>query len=178
MNQQMGDTFLISIIGRDKVGVVSAVSNYLFEAGANLADCAFAVLGEGFEFSCVAEFTAEMEQEELETGLNDLELLDGARITVSKFPFKLLRGDSGTITHVVEISGGDRPGLVARMSEVLVDYGANIVRMSSRRVTSVGGGFDYRTRFAINVAEPITGIEAALYNTAGSLRLECSFEKV
>jgi glycine cleavage system transcriptional repressor len=172
------DIYLISIIGRDRVGVVSAVTGYLFETGANLADSAFAVLGEGFEFSCIAEFAAGADEEEVSSGLAALELLDGARITVSRFAFGLGRGDSAIITHIVDILGGDRPGLVARISEVLVEYGANIVRMSSKRVPT-DAGFDYRTRFAINVGEGrITALEAALYNSAGSLRLNCQVEAV
>lgn len=178
MTDSRAGTFLISIIGKDQVGVVSAVTNYLFETGANLADCAYAVLGEGFEFSCVAEFDGGVETDEIEEGLGVIDLLEGARITVSRFPFELVSGEAGTITHTVEISGGDRPGLVARMSEVLVDYGANIVRMSSRRSVGDGGGFDYRTRFAINAAGPTEALEAALYNTAGSLRLECKMQAV
>ncbi|TNE66537.1 MAG: ACT domain-containing protein [Alphaproteobacteria bacterium] len=176
MTSQSPDTLLISIIGRDQVGVVSAVTSYLFETGANLADSAYAVLGEGFEFSCVAEFSAGATPDEVKEGLTGLEMLADARITVSNFPFRLERGQSAAITHVVEISGGDRPGLVARMSEVLMDYGANIVRMSSKRVPREGG-FDYRTRFAINAgADRLTALEAALYNTAGSLRLDCKVE--
>ena len=178
MTTSSNDKYLISIMGRDQTGVVSAVTGYLFEIGANLADSAFAVLGEAFEFSCVAEFAAGASSEEVLEGLTALDLLVGARITVTAFPFALRRGASATITHVVDISGGDRPGLVARISEVLVDYNANIVRMSSKRVPS-GDGFDYRTRFAINVGEGrFTALEAALYNTAGSLRLDCGVETV
>lgn len=176
MSKPICDTFLISIMGRDKVGVVSGVTSYLFETGANLADSAFAVLGEGFEFSCVAEFEAGATADEIENGLNELEALKDARITVSRFPFALLRGETGQITHVVEITGGDRPGLVSRVSDVLVEYGANIVRMSSRRVAS-GEGFDYRTRFAVNVeGGRLSALENALSNTAGSMRLDCKVE--
>jgi glycine cleavage system transcriptional repressor len=172
------DKYLISILGRDQRGVVSAVTGYLFEIGANLADSAFAVLGEGFEFSCVAEFTAGADAAEVSSGLEALDLLKDARITVTSFPFGLDRGDTAVITHVVDISGGDRPGLVARISEVLMDYDANIVRMSSKRMPT-DGGFDYRTRFAINVGEGrFSALEAALYNTAGSLRLNCGVEAV
>lgn len=174
MDKQQADIFLITVIGKDRVGVVSAVTNYLFETGANLADCAYAVLGEGFEFSCVAEYEAGATAEEVEARLADIELLDGARITVSRFPFEITRGETSEITHVVEINGGDRPGLVARLSEVLVDYEANIVRMSSRRTMLEGQGVDYRTRFAVNIPKDrFTALEAALYNTTGSLRLEC-----
>ncbi|WP_417457331.1 glycine cleavage system protein R [Kordiimonas sp.] len=178
MSTSVNDKFLISIIGLDRVGVVSGVTGYLFETGANLADSAFAVLGEGFEFSCIAEFEAGADEDEVSAGLAALDVVAGARITVSRFPFALARGESATITHIVDISGGDRPGLVARISDVLVEYGANIVRMSSKR-TAVDAGFDYRTRFAINLGEGrFAALEAALYNTAGSLRLNCGVEAV
>ncbi|MBV1900680.1 MAG: hypothetical protein KUG56_03300 [Kordiimonadaceae bacterium] len=177
MNQQQFDTYLLSITGKDRVGVVSAVTGYLFETGANLADCSYAVLGEGFEFSCVAEFSAGCQTDEIEAGLHSINLLEGARITVSSFPFELLRGQGGEITHVVEVTGGDQPGLVSRLSDVLVEYNANIVRMSSRRV-SIEGGFDYRTRIATNIpADRFVALEAALYNTAGSLGLACKLKK-
>ncbi|NVJ97597.1 MAG: ACT domain-containing protein [Alphaproteobacteria bacterium] len=179
MSNQPSASFLVSIIGKDQTGVVSAVTGYLFEIGANLADSSFAVLGKAFEFSCVATFSAATGQEELQKGLEALELLADARITVSQFDYELERADTGEITHIVEITGGDRPGLVARISEVLVDYQANIVRMSSRRVPLEGGGFDYRTRFAINLsAGRQSALEAALYNTAGSLRLDCKVEAI
>ena len=170
--------YLITIMGKDRVGVVSAVSNCLFDTGANLADSTFAVLGEGFEFSCVAEFEAKPEIQELESELGVIDVLDGATVSVREFPFQLLRGETGKITHTVEITGGDRPGLVARMSDVLVEYGANIVRMSSHR-TVVDGGFEYRTRFAVNTERGrLEALENALSNTAGSLRLECSVKSV
>ena len=67
---------------------------------------------------------------------------------------------------------------MARISDVLVEYGANIVRMSSKR-TAVDSGFDYRTRFAINLGKGrFAALEAALYNTAGSLRLNCGVEAI
>jgi len=169
--------YLISIIGLDTVGVVSAVTNFLFEVGANLADSSFAVLGEGFEFSCVAEFDASISLEDVCAGLKAVDLLEDANVSVTRFPFELLRGETGKITHFVEITGGDRPGLVARISEVLVEYGANIVRMSSRRAVSADG-FDYRTRFAVNVeGQRGESLENALSNTAGSMRLNCTMDK-
>jgi len=172
-------TFLISIFGKDQVGVVSSVTGQLFEVGANLADSSFAVLGEGFEFSTVAAFEGDVSAADIESGLTSLDLLDGAQVSVTGFHYDISRGDSAEITHLVEISGGDRPGLVARMSDVLVDYGANIVRMSSRRVDIADGTTDYRTRFAIHVAgDRFQALEAALANTAGSLRLQCRIDAI
>ena len=173
------ENFLISIIGRDQVGVISDVTGYLFDIGANLADSSYAVLGQGFEFSAVASFGVGQAIEDVTAGLSALPLLEDARISVVPFDFATARRDSATITHTVEITGGDRPGLVARISEVLMDYNANIVRMSSKRHVDEEGNAHYRTRFAICIdGERVSAVEAALYNTAGSLRLECSLEAV
>lgn len=171
--------FLITIIGRDQVGVVSEVSGYLFDIGANLADGSYAVLGQGFEFSCVATFVQNTELADVEAGLSTLPTLEDARITIAPFTFDLDRGEAAHISHVVEITGGDRPGLIARMSEVLMDYDANIVRMSSKREVDENGAAHYRTRFAINAANArFDAMSSALYNTAGSLRLECKIETI
>ena len=173
------ENYLISIVGKDSVGVISAVSSYLFDIGANLADSSYAVLGEGFEFSAITTFDAPQNTGDISAGLSGLELLAGARIEVSPFDFATSRGDTATISHVVEITGGDRPGLVARISEALVDYDANIVRMSTKRHVDADGEAHYRTRFAISVAEDrVSALEAALFNTAGSLRLACELEAV
>lgn len=173
------ENYLISIVGKDNVGVISSVSSYLFDIGANLADSSYAVLGAGFEFSAIATFDAAQSTSDIVTGLSELELLTGARVEVSPFDFGTSRGDSAKISHTVEITGGDRPGLVARISEVLMDYDANIVRMSSKRHVDADGEAHYRTRFAISVAEDrSTALSSALYNTAGSLRLDCEVETV
>ncbi|GHF26216.1 amino acid-binding protein [Kordiimonas sediminis] len=168
---------LISISGLDRVGVVSEVSGYLFEIGGNLADTAFALLGKGFDYTAVAEFDVEISTNEISDGLASLNSLQGAEISVKPFPFDLAREHTGTITHFLEIIGGDKPGLVARVSEVILEYGANIVRMTSRRVETEDG-YDYRTRFGLNISGGnAEALENALYNTAGSMRLTCEFKK-
>lgn len=173
------ENFMISIIGKDQVGVISDVTGYLFDIGANLADSSFAVLGEGFEFSAVATFSSGANVAEIQSGLSGLDILSGARITVALFDFETTRAETAKITHTIEITGGDRPGLIARISEVLMDFEANIVRMSSKRNVDAGGAAHYRTRFAICApADRVRHLSAALYNTAGSLRLDCRMEPV
>ncbi len=87
-----------------------------------------------------------------------------------------MRSDDARVTHVVKITGGDRPGLVAGMSEVLVKYNVNIVRMNSHRI-STGAGTEYKTSFAVSIPkQERDAVEAALYNTAGSLRLDLLVE--
>ncbi len=173
------ENFLVSIIGRDRVGVVSEVTGYLFDIGANVADSSYAVLGEGFEFTAVVTFSSVTDTREIETGLSNLSALAGARIAIAPFDFDTTRGETATISHTIEITGGDRPGLIARVSEVLMEYGANIVRMSSKRSVDERGIAHYRTRFAVCAdKDRVDALSAALSNTAGSLRLNCDVEAV
>ena len=179
MTQATDDTLLISIIAPDRVGLVSAVTGFVFDVGGNLADTAFAVLGEGCALTCVVEFATPTPRGDVVAGLKALGELDGADVTVVPFPYAVLRGEAGRSTHVIDIGGGDRPGLVARMSEVLMTYGANIVRMRSRRAERADGQFDYVTRFVAAMPRDRTdACIAALHNTAGSLGLDCDCQPV
>ena len=60
----MSTTVLVSIIGPDRVGLVSAVTSRLFDLGADLGDTSFAVLGGGAEFTAICEFPGGMELED------------------------------------------------------------------------------------------------------------------
>ncbi len=166
---------LISIVAPDRVGLIAEVTGALYDLGANLGDTAFAVLGAGCEFSCVAEMPRAVPAAEVEAALRRLPSLAGADLRVTAFPFAEGKEAAADITHVVEVEGGDRPGLIARMSEVFTEFGANVVRMNSRRVAGPLGT-RYLTMFA--VAMPAGRAEsclAAAHNTAGQLNLLCRY---
>lgn len=170
--------YILRITGSDGVGHIANITGYLFEIGANLADASFTVLGTGFEFSSLIEFQSEIDVTEIESGLKACGIPESTRISLVPASYGFNRMDDSVITHTVEFSGGDRPGLVARMSEVFGKYNANIVRMSSRR-GEIDGQYDYRTRFSVHVRpDTYKALETALYNTAGSLRLNCNMEEV
>ena len=108
-----------------------------------------------------------------------LEELEGARITVEPFELESSQAENAKITHRLRVTGGDRPGLIARLSEVFQDFDANVVRMTSvRRPTEEDGQFDYITRFAVNIPQARSdACMAAIDNTAQQLSLMPSWEK-
>ena len=167
----MASIALISILGPDRVGLVSAIADHLFSAGINLRDTSFAVLGAGAELTAVCELPDGLGVRELEAGLKRLEELGEAEIRVVPFAFDPQPGPMGRITHRVEISGGDQLGLIARLSEIFTQYGANIVRLEAQRIPEAGGD-RYVTRFAVWIpADRAQTCLAAVDNTAGSLGL-------
>jgi glycine cleavage system transcriptional repressor len=174
----MAKTALISILCEDRTGLIAAITGRLFDLGANLGDTTFAVLGTGAEFTTVCEVPEDLSLGQVEDELKDLPELRDARLTVSDFSFKPVHGPSGHITHRIEITGPDSPGLIARLSEAFVGYGANIVRMNSERVPG-SGGINYTTRIAVSIPP---GKEqaclATVGNTAAELKLACRWDKV
>jgi glycine cleavage system transcriptional repressor len=168
---------LVSILGPDRVGLVAAVADYLFNAGVNLGDTTFATLGTGADFRAVCELPESITTGELEGGLTRLRELDGAEIQVIPYAFDPTHSESGRVTHRITIGGGDQLGLVARLSEVFHQYEANIVRLEARKLSATEGGL-YVTRFAVWIApERTTLCLATVTNTAGSLGLSCRIDE-
>ncbi len=174
----MANTALISIICADKPGLIADVTGLLFDLGVNLGDTTFAVLGGGAEFTLVAKLPGDMTLPAIEEELRTLALLDDAKLTVQPFAYRESHDNSAQITHRIEISGDDSPGLIARLSEAFPQFGANIVRLNSESVPAPSGA-RFVLRMAISVpAEKAGSCMAAVANTAGQLHLKCIWQQV
>ena len=173
----MSTTALVSIIGPDRVGLISAISGLLFDLGADLGDTSFAVLGGGAEFTAICEFSDGMDLDRLREELASLDETEDCDINVSHFDLATTHPAWETITHMVTVSGGDSPGLMARLCEVFQQFDANIVRLNSERVP----GSDHNTYvISASVAIPESAENtcmATVANTAGELGLTCSWSK-
>lgn len=170
----MSRTLLVSIFCEDRVGLVSGVTGLLFDQGANLADVNFAVLGRAAEFSAVCDVAGDLDQWALHGLLAALPVLKGAEIKVSPFDDQAGRDLRGRITHRIEISGGDQPGLIARLSEIFAGFEANVVELDAHTVAANRGGDRYVMRFAVWLpAERADVCLSAVANTAESLGLSC-----
>jgi glycine cleavage system transcriptional repressor len=172
----MPSVALVSILCRDRVGLVSAVADSLFTAGVDLRDTTFAVYGTGAEFSSVCELPDGVDVADIERGLGALAELEGAELRVTPFAFDPLPGPAVRITHRIEVGGGDQLGLIARLSDIFAQFGANIVRMDAQKLPDSEGG-RYVTRFAVSLPpDRAETCLAAIANTAGSLGLDSTAE--
>jgi glycine cleavage system transcriptional repressor len=177
LENDMVSVALVSVLSPDRVGLVAAIADHLFNTGVNLRDTTFAALGSGAEFVALCELPNGVTAGEIETGLRQLPELEGAEIRAVPYAFDPSPGPAGSVTHRIAISGGDQLGLVARLSEVFTQYGANIVRLEARKLSEVEGGL-YVTRFAVFIPAERTGLcLATVTNTAGTLGLSCQVEE-
>ena len=168
---------LVSILARDRVGLVSEIADHLFDLGINLGDTTFAVLGTGAEFTAICELPGGLDLDALEQGLVGLPTLAAAQVRVVPYEFDPQPGETGKVTHRITISGGDQLGLVARLSHVFAQYGANIVRLEARKLPEAEGSL-YVTRFAVSIPpDRASPCLATVANTAGALGLSSEVEE-
>jgi len=172
----MANVALVSVLCRDHPGLIAAIAGRLFDIGANLGDTTFAVLGGAAEFNSVCELPDEVPLASVEKELNGVGELADAKISVIAFGFEPVHAEQAHITHRIEITGIDSPGLIARLSEVFVQFGANIVRLNSERLPGTSDAH-YMLRVAVFIpTDKVATCLATVANTAAQLALTCRWE--
>jgi len=173
----MANTVLISILCQDRPGLVAELTGRLFDLGANLGDTTCAVLGGALEITAVCDLPDHLAAGKVEQELRSLPSLKEAQLSVAPFAYQPAHAPTAHITHRIEITGKDSPGLVARLSEVLYEFGANIVRLNAERVPG-GDGAKYIVRIAAWVPpEKATTCMATIANTAAQLHMTCWWDE-
>ncbi len=82
------------------------------------------------------------------------------------------------MTHRITIVGGNRPGLIARLCEVFVQFKVNIVRMNSEKKPGSDGD-KYEVRFGVWIPEEsVKTCLSTVANTAGELGLDYRSSKI
>jgi phosphoserine phosphatase len=125
------DLFVISVIGKDRVGLVSAVTGLLSQHGLNIVDIEQTVIH--------SQFTMVILVEPVRTGFEEVHVRRGLaqiaqqeEMNISFFPlreFKGLRLVETKRSFVLTILGTDKPGVVATISAVLSRFSVNIERI-------------------------------------------------
>lgn len=174
----MAYNVLLSVTAADRVGLVSAMTARLFDLGANLGTTTFNGVRDAAEFSAICELPPDVDMDTLQSQLSGLPELAGATVHVRRFDRGAETTAEGAVIHHIECSGRDQPGIVARLTEIFIDYGANIVTLNADRVLS-GAGDSYTIRFTVEIPSGrADACLATLANTAGAMRMIFSFSKV
>jgi glycine cleavage system transcriptional repressor len=126
--------FAVSAIGRDRPGIVAAISGVLLELGGNIDDSQMSILHGHFAVMLIVSVSDEVSGEELSRRLERVrdELgLEGLAVS----PLDEL-SPPATPTHVLTVYGADHPGIVHAVSSSLAERGVNITDLRTRRTGS------------------------------------------
>jgi glycine cleavage system transcriptional repressor len=123
--------YAVTAIGRDRPGIVAAISSALLDFGGNIEGSQMTMLGGQFAVMLVVSVDDGTPEEELAARLggvrDELELQALTFTPVEEAAAALPRA-----THTLRVQGRDRPGMIATTSAVLAGHGVNIIDLESR----------------------------------------------
>ncbi|MEN8176134.1 MAG: ACT domain-containing protein [Pseudomonadota bacterium] len=123
----MSNWYMLTLVGRDRPGIVAAVTGVLYEAGLNLGEASMMRLGGNFTIMLMAG------GETSETALGDL-LAPTARDLGLRVHVDAIEGalhQHRIPNFRVRVLGADRAGIVAQVTRALAGAGFNILELES-----------------------------------------------
>ena len=119
--------YMLTLIGEDKPGIVAAVTRALFDLGINLGETSMLRLGGNFTIMMMVSAT--QGEAELHDRLGPVLEAQGMRLHVDPIQAHLHQHLVPNIQ--VTVSGADRAGIVAQVTEALAAAGFNILDLES-----------------------------------------------
>ena len=149
----MQKELVISVMSRDKVGIVAEVTDVINRLGGNLEDVSQTVMRGYFNMILLAAFPDRVTADALRQALESSPGLDGA--VFGFHDYKPVDGaddgpDGESSLYVLTAVGQDRPGQVAAISRYLSGHGVNIVDLATR----INQG-DYTMVFLISLPQEV-----------------------
>lgn len=117
----------VTVIGRDRPGIIAEVTRVLASLGGNLEDSSMTLLRGHFTWTLIVDI--DTAAEDLAARLAHLKD-DG--LVVSVLPVGSQEAQPGTPGYVLSVHGADHPGIVAGVTETLAAHGGNITDLSTR----------------------------------------------
>ncbi len=123
----MSDWSMLTLVGQDRPGIVARVTRALYLAGCTLGEASMLRLGGSFTILLMVKGSQPCEG--LESALAPVATELGLRVHLDPL-------EGGLHRHLipnfqVRVSGADRPGIVADVTEVLAEQGFNILELES-----------------------------------------------
>ncbi len=169
---------IVSVVGRDRPGIIASVSRILFDRECNLENVSQTILQLQFSGIFIAtapeDLSTRLLEEELARGLSPL----GQHVFVNDLePAEPDPVFSDAEPIIITTRGPDRKGLVSRFTEIIAQYGANVTNLQA---VFKGGDDPNRNIMIYEVDVPRSGDPAGLYadlrKKAEELELEISIQ--
>ena len=165
----------MTAIGRDRPGIVAAITGTLLDAGGNVDDSQMSILHGQFAVMLIVSVSDGVSLDELTIQLNEVGREYGlAGITVSEVT-GLERGAGPS--HVLTVYGADRPGIVHEVAELLAARGVNITDLRTRR-TGEGDSSLYTMMMELAGVGDAGALESDLQGLSGEKQVEVSLSEL
>jgi len=153
----MNKWFMLTLVGKDRPGIVAKVTAALYDGGCNLGEASMARLGGNFTIMMMVQ--ADKRVKEFKDMLEPVVDSLGLHLHVNQIEGRL---HQHVIPDVqITVSGADRAGIVAHVTGALAEAGLQILDLSS----DVAGSEDkpiYIMQIEGHASEGVEALESAL----------------
>lgn len=128
-------TSMLTVLGKDRPGIIAGVTRVLFQEGCNLEDASMTVLEGEFAMIMVVCLRHEKKKKTIRAKIAALERKGGLTFFWKELPRKLKRGEkhaAGSIPHLITVMGRDRTGIVYQTSRLLAKHHLNITDLNCK----------------------------------------------
>jgi glycine cleavage system transcriptional repressor len=166
--------FAVSAVGRDRPGIVSAVSEALLAHKANIEDSQMAILRGHFAMMLIVAAPPAVDADGL---AHDLETAAG-RLSLDTISLSEI-GETEDLTepepsHMVSVYGADHPGIVHAVSSALAGLGVTITDLETR-LAADGALYAMQLEVAVPESTDPNVVRSALATVGGAQDVEVAF---
>jgi len=128
--------FALTIIGRDRSGIVSQVTEILYKLGCNIADSSCSILGGQFAMILIISNPAIKEKSDFGDAFAPLEESGLSVFVRTLKPDGEKRPQFEGEICLISVYGADKPGIVYRVAKELGDRKVNITDLNTKLIGS------------------------------------------
>jgi glycine cleavage system transcriptional repressor len=166
--------FAVSAVGRDRPGIVSAVSEALLAHRANIEDSQMAILRGHFAMMLIVAAPESVEAEQL---AHDLDAAAG-RLALDTLSLSEIGETEDLVerepSHMVSVYGADHPGIVHAVSSALAGLGVTITDLETR-LAADGALYAMQLEVAVPESTDTNVVRSALATVGGAQDVEVTF---
>ena len=149
--------YMLTLVGKDRSGIVAHISAALFDGGCNLGEASMIRLGGNFTIMMMVEFdgTSHALQQMVASVAESM----GLHLHLDRITAQLHQHLEPDVR--ITVYGADKAGIVARITGALAEAGLHILEME----TSVAGSVDqpiYIMQIEGHAAEGLAALQSAL----------------
>jgi glycine cleavage system transcriptional repressor len=170
--------FAVTAIGRDRPGIVAAISRALFDLDGNIEDSQMSILRGHFAVMLIVQVPDSVDEETLSERLGGVRDQLGLEAITFNAVDELSAATVPAATHVLTVYGADHPGIVAAVSSQLADLGVNITDLETRLTGARNAPlYTMVMELALGEAAPAE-VDAALQPVAAQAEVEVSLREL
>jgi glycine cleavage system transcriptional repressor len=166
--------YAVSVVGKDRPGIVAAITEGLFRLGCNLADSSCTMLAGEFAMILIVSHQRPFSKSRLSDVLKPVCDGIGMSLAVRTLPpDEVARYEADGEICIISVYGADQPGIVYRVTQELAGRGINIMDLNTKLIgTSEEPVYVLMLEACLPDGETPEGIEKILENLKKELNVE------